>query len=61
MAKFYGVPGTGEPSDVSFDDMRYELTNDDWQSQEARQQGRRWQMVRDAASKVGRAVKGSQR
>ena len=59
MARFYDVSGTGEPSDVSFDDMHYELTNDDWQSQDVRQQGRSWHRVREAASKVSKAVRRS--
>jgi len=57
MAKLYNSPGTGEPSDLSFDDIHYELTNDDWQSQDARQQGGGWSRLREAASRVGRAVK----
>lgn len=57
MAKLYNMPGSGEPSDLSFDDMRYELTNDDWESQAARQEGHRWQRMRNAASRVGRAVR----
>lgn len=57
MAKFYNMPGSGEPSDLSFDDIHYELTNDDWESQAARSEGHRWQRMRDAASRVSRAVR----
>lgn len=57
MAKLYNVPGTGEPSDLSFDDIHYELTNDDWESQAARKQDRSWNLVREAASRVSRAVR----
>lgn len=57
MAKSYDMPSSGEPSDLSFDDMRFELTNDDWESRAARLEGRRWNRVRNAASRVSRAVR----
>jgi hypothetical protein len=57
MARLYDVPGTGEPSDVSFDGIRYELTHDDWRSQFAREHDGHWSRLRQAASRVSKAVK----
>lgn len=59
MAKLFNIPGTGDPSDLSFDDIHYELTNDDWQSQGARQKEGSWNRLRKAASRVSRAIKHS--
>jgi hypothetical protein len=61
MATFYNAPDTGKPSEVSFDGMHYEFANDDWQSQDARQENHRWQHIRYAAHRVVKAVKRDKR